>query len=212
MNEVSKIKSIILCLAVISSFIIISELAALSATVSVGLTCSPCKIGRCDCIVTDCLVGSALFFTTSDCRGEPSYEIIFTQNSFNWAPQTAGTYNYMVLCDNKQRSYCSPQSVVSGDLTTSTALTAPTTKPVTTIKPECEDDSDCNTGFVCKDGECALEETTTTKPSTTGGADYTMYIFLGIIIILVIVYMVYFLSRKGKPKAAYETLYRKWSK
>lgn len=178
---------------------------------AIGLTCNPCKTGSCSCIVSECLSGSAVTYTTSDCSGEPAYENIFTLYSFTWSPQNSGNHYSRVLCDDKTLSTCLTITVSADTITSTTTWTTTASTIITTTEPECEYDSDCNEGFECIDGECVLKsETTTTIPAP--GPDYTWYIVLGIILILVIIYMVYFLFMKKKPKTAYEALYRKWSR
>jgi hypothetical protein len=97
-------------------------------------------------------------------------------------------------------------------LTTTTAnVTQSTTTQPTTTKLECRDDSDCNNGFVCENGDCVQKsETTVTSGYNTGNTGgSTLYIAFGIILVLIIFY---FFMKKKLTKMSYKTLHRKWSR
>jgi len=174
-------------------FVALSIVLIPSAALAI-VTCNPCQVNGCVCQITECSKGIFNVFTISDCSGVPYVRDTFSSGVKTWYPQNAIEYYIYILCDDGNRSLCTPQRALPSGIvtttTTTTSRTATTTRFTETTTTE----------------ETATY-TTETKPSG-GGFNFWWIIFIFIIIGIAF----YFLKMRKKKVVSYEEVYKKWSR
>jgi len=159
---------------------------------SASITCNPCHVGRCECIVSGCTQGYIDIYNNSQgCSGIPINYIKFsgTNPRVNWEPNTQGTYSLRIYCNTDDKVECFNVNVDGVVTTTTSSTTTIFQQTTTTVQGTCagrcgryEAGASCQCDIRCRQNNdccgdicrtcpempwCSQQSTITTSTTTT---------------------------------------------